>query len=129
LDRARDEIRAAGGDVVVVYQYRAQPARNFCRQRGVELERFADPARKAYAEVGLERGSALDFATRKVAIRFVRAVREGGAPGKPEPTAHKPGTFVVGPDGRVALAHYNPDPSDNPEIEDVLAAVRASAAA
>jgi peroxiredoxin len=127
LDQARDEIKAAGGDTVAVFQYRAQPTRNFCRQRGVEMDCLGDPERRLYEGVGLERGSARDYMTPKVAMSFVRAVREGGAPGKPEPTAQRPGTFVVRRDGKVALAHYNADPSDNPSLESVLEALRAAA--
>lgn len=127
MDQARDEIRKTGGDAVAVFQYRAQPTRNYCRQRGVGLDCLADPERKAYVDAGLERGKATDYVSAKVAMSFLRAVREGGAPGRPEPTAQRPGTFVVGRDGRVALAHYNEDPSDNPPLDAVLAAVRSAA--
>jgi peroxiredoxin len=125
LDRARDEIRAAGGDVVCVFMYRAAPTRNFCRQRKVELECLGDPEREGYHAVGLERGGVRELYSPKVGLAALRAAREGALVGKPEgDTRQMPGTFVVGTDGTVLFAHYNRDQSDNPPMELVLAAVQ-----
>jgi peroxiredoxin len=130
LDQARDEIRAAGGDVVCVFHYRAQPTRNFCRQREVELECLGDPEREGYDAVGLERGGLRELASPKVAIRAIGAARKGALAGVPEGDIRQmPGTFVVGADGRVLFAHYNRDQSDNPPMEPVLEAVRQGAEA
>jgi peroxiredoxin len=124
LDEALDEIREAGGDVVCVFQYRAAPTRNFCRQRGVELECLGDPDLKGYDAVGLERGGVKELASPKVALGALRAARKGQLPGKPEgDTTLMPATFVVGTDGRILFAHYNRDQSDNPPMEPVLEAV------
>jgi peroxiredoxin len=128
LDQAREQIREAGGDVVAVFMYRPQPTRNFCRQRGVELECLGDPEREAYHAVGLERGGPRELYNPRVGIRLVRAAMHGAVGGKPEgDTAQMPGTFVVGPDGRVVFAHYNRDQSDNPHTDEVLEAVRSAA--
>lgn len=126
MDQAREEIDAAGGDVVAVFQYRAEPTRNFCRKREVSLECLGDPERDAYSAVGLEEGSLKEFVGPRLVTRFVRAARTGALPGNPEGGAvtQRPGTFVVGRDGRVVMAHYNRDSSDNPPIEEVVAAVR-----
>jgi peroxiredoxin len=125
LDRARDEIRAAGGDVVCVFMYRAAPTRNFCRQRKVELECLGDPERKGYHAVGLGRGGVRELYSPKVGLAALRAAREGAVVGMPEgDTRQMPGTFVVGTDGTVLFAHYNRDQSDNPPMEPVLAAVQ-----
>lgn len=125
MDGARDEIRAAGGDILAVFQYRAQPTRNFCRKRGVDLECLGDPDRRAYKSVGLERGSLVQFLGPQLMPKYIGAVRKGSLPGIPVgDTAQLPGTFVVGADGLVAFAHYNKDSGDNPPLEDVLAAVR-----
>ncbi len=132
MDQARDEIRGAGADVVCVFMYRAKPTRNFCRQRGVELECLGDPERELYKAVGLGRGGIRELYSPKVGIRALDAARKGalmGSPisGKPEgDTKQMPGTFVVGRDGRVAYAHYNKDQSDNPKMEEVLEALRSA---
>jgi peroxiredoxin len=128
LDQAREEIREAGGDVVSVFMYRAQPTRNFCRQRGVQLECLGDPERAGYGAVGLERGGLKELYTPRVGLRALSAARKGAIVGKPEgDTRQMPGTFVVGRDGRVVFAHYNRDQSDNPPTERVVEAVRAAA--
>jgi peroxiredoxin len=128
LDEARDEIRSAGGDVLCVFQYRAQPTRNFCRQRGVDLECLGDPEKAGYDAVGLERGGVKEIASPKVAIAGLRAAAKGQLPGKPEgDRLLMPATFVVDTDGTVRFAHYNADQSDNPPMEPVLEAVRAAA--
>ena len=45
---------------MAVFQYRAGPTRNFCRQRKVDLDCLGDPERAAYRAVGLDRGSAVE---------------------------------------------------------------------
>lgn len=129
MDGARDEIRAAGGDVLAVFQYRAAPTRNFCRQRNVDLDCFGDPERVAYKAAGLERGSLVQFVGPQLMPKYLNAMRKGSLPGIPVgDTAQLPGTFVVAPDGTVAFAHYNKDSGDNPPTEDLIAAVRSAAA-
>jgi peroxiredoxin len=128
LDEALDEIRGAGGDVVCVFQYRAEPTRNFCRQREVKLQCLGDPDREGYHAVGLERGGLKELYTPKVGLRAIAAAGKGAVAGKPEgDTRQMPGTFVVGRDGRLVYAHYNEDQSDNPPTNEVLEAVRSAA--
>jgi peroxiredoxin len=128
LDEALEEIRSVGGDVVCVFQYRAAPTRNFCRQREVGLECLGDPDRKGYDAVGLERGGLKELFNPRVGLRALSAARKGAMAGKPEgDTRQMPGTFVVGTDGRLVYAHYNADQADNPPTEDVLEAVRSAA--
>jgi peroxiredoxin len=125
LDEALEEIREAGGDVVCVFQYRAAPTRNFCRQRGVQLECLGDPDLKGYDAVGLERGGVKELASPKVALGALRAASKGQLPGKPEgDRLLMPATFVVSTDGVILFAHYNRDQSDNPPMAPVLEAVR-----
>jgi peroxiredoxin len=126
LDQAREEFHAAGGDVVAVFQYRAAPTRNFCRQRGVELDCLGDPDREAYRATGLERGGLREYLGPQMLKRAVGAGRGGHVVGDPKggDVRQRPGTFVVDADGKVVFAHYNRDSSDNPGNEAVLAAVR-----
>jgi peroxiredoxin len=127
LGRAREEIREAGGDVVAVFQYRAEPTRHFCRKRGVPFDCFGDPERRGYHAVGLERGGVGQYLGPQLAKGFLRAAAKGAVPGVPKgDVAQSPGTFVVDAGGRVAMAHYNRDSSDNPSNDEVLEAVRAA---
>jgi peroxiredoxin len=129
LGEAHEEIRALGGDVVAVFQYRAEPTFHFCRKRGVPFECLGDPDREAYHAVGLERGGPLEFMGPSAALGWLKAAGHGNFGGAPKgDVAQRPGTFVVAPDGTVALAHYNRNSADNPSNAEVIEAVRAAAA-
>ena len=129
MSEAHDEIRGAGGDVVAVFQYRAGSAANFCRKREATMDCLGDPEREAYRAVGLERGGMGEVMAGPKAIGgMLKAARKGHIPHwQGGDVRQMPGTFVGGRDGRVALAHYNEDSSDNPPIGAVLEAVRAAA--
>jgi peroxiredoxin len=129
LGEHHDEIRAAGGDVVAIFQYRAEPTYHFCRKRHVPFDCLGDPEREGYHAVGLERGSPREYIGPQLARSFLRAARKGAVAGNPHggDVAQRPGTFVVSPDGVVRYAHYNKDSADHPRMEDLLDAVRSYA--
>ena len=129
MGEAYEDFRAAGGDVVAVFQYRADPTFHFCRRRNVPFDCLGDPEREGYHAVGLEKGSMREYIGPQLVGGFVRAARKGAFAGNPKggDVTQRPGTFVVGTDGRVVLAHYNKDSADNPPLDEVLAAVRAAA--
>jgi peroxiredoxin len=130
LGKVYDEIEAAGGDVVAVFQYRAEPTRNFCRHRGVPFDCLGDPERDGYREVELGRGERKEFFGAKVVGGWARVARRRVVPGLPQggDVAQRPGTFVVDMRGRVAYAHYNRDSTDNAPIDEVVGAVSAARA-
>ena len=129
MGEAHEEIRSLGGDVVAVFQYRADPTSHFCRKRDIPFDCLGDPDRKAYHAVGLERGGPLEFLGPSAALGWVKAATHGNFVGMPKgDTAQRPGTFVVAPGGSVALAHYNKNSADNPRNADLIDAVRAAAA-
>jgi peroxiredoxin len=130
LGAAHEEIRALGGDVVAVFQYRAEPTFHFCRKRGVPFECLGDPDREAYHAVGLERGGPLEYMGPSAAVGWLKAAGHGNFGGAPKgDVAQRPGTFVVAPDGTVALAHYNRNSADNPSNAELIDVVRAAAPA
>jgi peroxiredoxin len=125
LGEAHEEFLAAGGEVLAVFQYRGQPTKNFCRRRGVPFTCLGDPERELYHAVGLERGTMREYMGPQLAKGFVRAARRGAFAGVPKgDVAQRPGTFVIGRDGKVAFAHYNKDSSDNPDIAELLRVVK-----
>jgi len=128
MGRAFGDFQEAGADVVAVFQYDAQSTQKFCDGRDVPFDCLGDPERVAYAEVSLGRGSATQIVNPKVALRALGAARHGAFAGPPRggDVAQLPGTFVVGRDGRVVLAHYSASSSDNPAVGDVLGAVRSA---
>lgn len=129
MGKAHEEIRALGGDVVAVFQYRAEPTFHFCRKRGVPFDCLGDPERDAYHAVGLESGGLMEYVGPKAAVGWLKAASHGNFGGAPQgDVSQRPGTFVVAQDGTLAFAHYNHDSADNPSNAQVLEAVRAAAA-
>lgn len=126
MGEAHEDFRKAGGDVVAIFQYRAEPTYNFCRKRDIPFDCLGDPEREGYHAVGLERGPAKEYAGPQLARGFLRAARHGALPGNPQggDVAQRPGTFVVSPEGKVLYAHYHRDSGDNPPMSELLAAVR-----
>jgi peroxiredoxin len=130
LGKAHEEIRALGGDVVAVFQYRAEPTFHFCRKRGAPFDCLGDPERDAYRAVGLEDGGLLEYMGPRAAVGWLKAASHGNFGGAPKgDVAQRPGTFVVAPDGTVAFAHYNRNSADNPSNDQVIEAVREAALA
>jgi peroxiredoxin len=124
LTRSYEELRSAGGDVVAVFQYRAEPTVNFCRSRGVPFECLGDPSRAGYQAVGLERGQRKEYLGLSLIRQWGRAAKVGAFVGRPRgDVAQRPGTFVVDRDGEVVLAHYNVTSADHPPMPAVLDAV------
>ena len=126
MGEAYEDLRAAGADVVAVFQYRADPTFHFCRKRDVPFDCLGDPEREGYHAVGLERGGIREVIGPQLVTGFVRAARKGAFGGSPQggDVNQRPGTFVVGTDGRVVLAHYNKDSGDNPDTQEILRTVR-----
>ena len=128
MGEAHEEIRAAGADVVAIFQYRADPTFHFCRKRDVPFDCLGDPERAGYRAVGLDRGPAREYIGPQLAKGFLRAARHGHiTTGNPQggDVAQRPGTFVVSPEGKVLFAYYNRDSADHPPFDEMMAALRA----
>jgi peroxiredoxin len=124
LGRRYEEVRAAGGEVIAIFQYRAEPTTSFCRARGVPFECLGDPKRAAYAAVGLDQGARREYLSLPLLGPLLKAARAGAFPGKPSgEVSQRPGTFVVDRSGSVVLAHYNVMSPDNPPMSAILEAV------
>jgi peroxiredoxin len=125
LGRSYEELRAAGGDVIAVFQYRAEPTMSFCRSRGVPFECLGDPTRAGYKAVGLERGERKEYMGLKIYRHWIRAAKVGAYVGKPQgDIAQRPGTFVVDRGGEVVFAHYNRTSPDNPAMPALVEALK-----
>jgi peroxiredoxin len=130
LGRAYDEIRAAGGDAIAVFQYGAEATDSFCKSRDVPFGCLGDPARNGFRSVGLGRGPRSEYLSLKILRQRKRVRSVGARAGIPRgDVAQRPGTFVVDQNGKLVFAHYNEDSTDNADVADVLEAVREASAA
>jgi len=125
LGRSYGEVRSAGGEVLAVFQYRAEPSNNFCRSRGIPFDCLGDPTRAGYKAVGLDRGERKEYMGLRIYRHWIRAAKVGAYVGRPQgDIAQRPGTFVIDSEGQVLLAHYNRSSPDNPAIADLVDALK-----
>lgn len=126
MGEAREEIEAAGGQIVAVFQYPGDQVREFCDGEDVAFDCLGDPQIEAYRAVGLGKGSFGEYLGAKIIGPTVKAAVKGHFVGDPKGgyVSLQPATFVVDREGRVAYAHYNDDAADNAPTHEVVEAVR-----
>lgn len=86
----------------------------------------SDPARRAYAAFGLERGPWWRIWHPRTVWRYFQLVTAGHrlrSPARGEDLAQLGGDFVIGPDRVVRFAHASRRPDDRPAVARLLAAL------
>jgi hypothetical protein len=85
---------------------------------------LADPIRAAYHAYGLGRNSVWRVYGPRILAQYAR----WGLQGKPirvyQDTLQRGGNFVIGPSGRLMLAHTGRDQAERPSVAAILAALR-----
>ena len=129
MGEAHDDIRAAGGDVIAVFQYAGERTRDFCREREVPFDCLGDPRVEGYAAVGLGKGKWREYLGPQLIGSTVKAAMKGHLLGNPQggDISISPATFVIGRDGRVVYAHYNEDAADHAPTPQVIEALERAA--
>ena len=130
MDRARQDFKTAGVNLVLIGQGTPRQAAEFRRRQGIQLPVLADHDRVSYRAAGTKVGGVTDlFSPQTVAKGLLASARtkrtQTRTIGHP---AQLGGALVVAPDGRVAWSHMAVDASDNAPPEDILAAIRVAAA-
>jgi peroxiredoxin len=125
LDRARDEIEAAGASLTLIGQLTPRHAAHFRRRQGIELPVLADESRASYKAVGAKMASVNELIGPKMvakgALTTLQTGRlQGRVIGHP---AQLGGAMVITPDGAVAWSHMSEDASDNASADEILAAL------
>jgi peroxiredoxin len=129
LDRARQQIEAAGGRLVLIGQLSPRHAAHFRRRQGIELPVLADEKRASYKAAGAKMATMGELLGPSVVAKgFMTAARTGRTQtrtiGHP---AQLGGAMVIAPDGRVVWSHMSQDASDNADAEEILEAVKGAA--
>lgn len=109
-----------------IFQGPAPPVGEYCGQRKVKFECLADPDTSAYRAYGLTKAGIAQLLSPKTVMRGAALYLKGMTTGRPhegQSVAQMPGTFVIDPDGSVLYAHYNSDPSDNANLDEVKSAL------
>jgi len=95
--------------------------RQLCDAHRIPFRCLADPDRQAYRAFGLERGSLGQVMGPDVMFKTMRSLFRGnfGPPGGD--VFQLGGTFVIGKDGLIRLAHAARDPSDLLSMDAIFA--------
>jgi AhpC/TSA antioxidant enzyme len=95
--------------------------KQLCDSHRVTFRCLADPEREAYRAFGLERGSIAQIMGPEVMLKTMGSWLRGnfGAPGGD--IFQLGGTFVIGKDGLIRLAHAARDPSDLLSMDAIFA--------
>ena len=129
LRLAAPALEAAGLALVGVFQSDVETIHRHVGRQQAPFPIVADPGLALYRRYGVERGwsAMLRWPTMAAALRAFAA---GFLPGRVDgPIDRTPADFLIGPDGRVLLAHYGRHLSDHIEIEALQAALVVPAAA
>ena len=123
LESALPEIRARGGEAVVVGCGQPEHLAGFREATGYDGRLFTDPSLRAFGAAGLAYGWTRTFhplTILKGIGAFASGFRQGARRGNP---VQQGGTFVLGPGERVRFEWRDRFAGDHPEMRDVLAAL------
>jgi hypothetical protein len=124
LRRFYPEIRAAGGEVLLVCFDTAERAERYAREQELVFPLLVDPERRVYRAYGQEPGSIWRFLMPKVVVGTVQMMQGGRQLQRPhEDPLQLGGDFVIDPTGLLALVHPCQDPTDRPPAATLVAAV------
>ena len=112
---------------MLIGQATPKHAAHYKRRFAPELEILADEKRESYKAMGIPRGGASQLIGPKSVIKGISRIATSGqvtVQGRPVgDVAQLGGTFLVLPSGEIAWSHVSKDASDNPEIDEILAAL------
>jgi AhpC/TSA antioxidant enzyme len=124
LSERHQEFVDRGADVVAIGMGRVDMARHFAETRSIPFRLLVDHDQESYRALGLESGSWLDVAGPKVWVRGIKGMAKGHASTLPRQDPKQfGGVMVVAAGGDVRYLHSATSSSDNPPIDDVLAAL------
>jgi hypothetical protein len=127
LDRAREQVAAAGAALVLVGQATPRQAAHFRKRQGLTLPVLADRDRASYEAAGAKVATRSELLGPKVIAKGAAATAQTGQI-QTRPIGHPAqlgGALLIRPDGDVVWSHMSEDASDNASVEEILEAVRA----
>jgi peroxiredoxin len=125
LHRARGDLEATGGAIVLIGQATPRHAAHFRRRVELEWPVLADRTRESYRAAGAKVGTVGELLGPKAVTKGIRASRRSGVVqgrtiGHP---AQLGGVLVIATDGAVVWSHMSEDVSDNAAPADIVAAL------
>lgn len=122
LHEAKDHLRDAGFQVVLVGLGKPEHAEEFRKQFAPSFPVICDPEKKLYGAYGLGRGKLASMASPSVLLRSLRTMSQGLPPGLPRgDVMQMPGVFMIDTQGNIRYSYYAKDVSDHPPVEQLVA--------
>ena len=122
--RRRDEFETLGAQPIVICFYSRDAARAWQDQTGVQLPLLRDPDKRTYADYELEHSLRRAFSLRNM-WSYVKAFFQGKKIPRPGPDKGQlGGDFIVGADGRLRYTFYSEDPTERPQVDELLRQLR-----
>ncbi len=124
LCQHQDELDRLNVEVLIISFGTLPAAERWLKETCSPFRLLLDPERSVYDAYGLERSVARSWNLRTI-WRYVQLLASGrrwrGIQGD---SAQLGGDFIVDAEGVVQLAHRSHDPTDRPDIEDLLSNLR-----
>jgi peroxiredoxin len=128
LNRAHSDIEASGARLVLIGQATPRHAAHFQRRFTPDLQILADEKRESYKAMGIPRGGVSQLIGPKSVVKGIGRIATSGqvtVQGRVIGDAAQLGaTYIVLPSGEIAWSHVSQDASDNPEIDELLEALK-----
>ena len=115
MRHAEEDIRQAGGTVVLVGMGTELQTREFIERFSVPFPMICDPDQHLYRDFSIERMSPLGFFSPTMALRGIAALAEGHTMGLPEGDVRQlPGVIIIESGGHIIYRYDGHDPADHP---------------
>ena len=115
------EFERRGTAVSVVTPASPINTRQFCHSRNIPFRCLADPGCEAYRAFGLERGSIAQVMGPEVMLKMMRFLFRGNFGLPAGDLLQLGGSFVIGKDGIIRLAHAAQDAADMMSMDKIFA--------
>lgn len=123
LGQRRQEIEAAGAQLIAIGNGHARWARDFIDEQGVEFPVFVDPGLRSYEHFGMKRGLG-EVVTLKSMKHATRALGGGHRQSPVRGDGLQNGGVVVtDANGEVVYKHVEQETGDLVDLDDVIAAI------
>lgn len=130
MRRQKGSFDRLGAGVVLVGLGSVEETAAFKKSFDVPFPMIADPEKRLFEAFRLKRASAESLFSAKMVVRGVKAMVKGHGIGVPRGDVRQlPGVFIIDTDERIRFSHHASGPADHPQVETLLAALHADAAA
>lgn len=125
LRQKKQHFNQAGAQVVLVSMGTPEESAAFEMKFNIPFPLISDPKRQLYQAFGLKQISGLELLSPSVAFKGILAMTKGHTIGMPIGDIRQlPGVFIINTDGRIVYSHFASDPSDHPDPDTILEALK-----